>query len=218
MMRVILLGCPGAGKGTQAKIICAHYNIPQISTGDMLRAAVASGSPLGQQAKAIMDSGALVSDDIVIQLVKDRIKKPDCECGFLLDGFPRTLPQAQALYDAHIFIDHVVEIYVDDEDVIQRLSGRMVHLASGRVYHPAFNPPKHPGIDDVTGEPLVQREDDKEATVRERLKIYYQQTIPLIDFYTQLASNHLPDAPTFSQINGNLPVSQVTQELFQVLG
>ena len=217
-MRVILLGCPGAGKGTQAEQICDRYRIPQVSTGDMLRAAVKEGTELGKKAASIMQSGSLVPDDIMISLVKQRIQAADCATGFLLDGFPRTLPQAIALHDAHINIDHVIELYVDDETVIRRLSGRRVHLASGRVYHVEFNPPKVPGKDDVTGEPLIQREDDKESTVRHRLKVYYAQTIPLTDYYTHLASSNDPAAPVFSQIDGNQPVHQVSKEIFSILG
>lgn len=217
-MKIILLGCPGAGKGTQAQLICQHYHIPQISTGDMLRAAVKAGTDLGKKAAAIMNAGNLVPDDIMIQLVEVRVREPDCVNGFLLDGFPRTVPQAVALKDAHIMIDHVIEIYVDDETVVKRLSGRMVHLASGRVYHPLYNPPKQPGVDDVTGEPLIQREDDKESTVRKRLEVYYQQTIPLLDYYTHLAASNMEGAPIFSQIDGSLPVSQVTKDVFAILG
>jgi adenylate kinase len=217
-MRVILLGCPGAGKGTQAKVICERYHIPQISTGDMLRAAVNEGSDLGKQVASIMSSGALVPDDIMIQLVQKRITDPDCANGFLLDGFPRTVPQAIALHDAKISIDHIIEIYVDDETVIRRLSGRWVHPGSGRAYHIYFNPPLVPGKDDITGEPLIQRDDDKESTVRHRLKVYYDQTIPLLDYYTHLANSSEEHAPMFSQINGNLPVAQVTKEIFSILG
>lgn len=184
----------------------------------MLRAAVKEQSELGKQAARIMQTGALVPDEIIITLVEKRIQADDCAKGFLLDGFPRTVPQANALRDAHINIDHVIEIYVDDETVIRRLSGRRVHLASGRTYHLEFNPPKVPGKDDLTGEPLVQREDDKEATVRERLKVYYDQTIPLIDYYTHLASSNNPAAPVFSQIDGNQPVYQVAKEIFSILG
>lgn len=216
-MRVILLGCPGAGKGTQANFICEKFQIPQISTGDMLRTAVKEGTALGKQAANIMATGALIPDDIIIHLVEQRIQQPDCTKGFLLDGFPRTLPQAIALHDAHITIDHVIEIYIDDEVVIKRLSGRRVHPASGRVYHIEFNIPKVPGKDDITGEPLIQREDDKESTVRHRLKVYYEQTIPLLDYYTQLANSGESLAPVFSQIDGNQPVPQVTREIFSIL-
>jgi adenylate kinase len=187
-MRVILLGAPGVGKGTQAKYIMEAFGIPQISTGDMLRAAVAAGTPLGVAAKKVMDAGQLVSDDIIIGLVKERITRDDCANGFLFDGFPRTIPQAECLVREDVKIDHVVEIAVVDEEIISRLSGRRVHLSSGRVYHIAHNPPKAEGLDDVTGEPLVQRDDDKEDTVRKRLTVYNDQTRPLIDFYQGLSS------------------------------
>lgn len=182
-MRIILLGPPGAGKGTQAKVIMETYGIPQISTGDMLRAAVKSGSELGMQVKAVMDSGALVSDDLIISLVKERIQQSDCENGFLFDGFPRTIPQAEALVDAGIKIDKVLEIIVPDDEIVSRLSGRRVHLASGRVYHVVHNPPVKEGIDDETAEPLIQRDDDKEETVLRRLAVYHEQTEPLVNFY-----------------------------------
>jgi len=188
-MRVILLGAPGAGKGTQAQFICKHFNIPQISTGDMLRVAVAAGTELGKQAKAVMDSGGLVSDDIILGIVKERIQQADCANGFLFDGFPRTIPQAQALVDQGIDLDAVVEIDVADQEIINRLSGRRVHPASGRVYHVVYNPPKQADTDDVTGESLIQREDDSEATVRNRLKVYHEQTKPLIDFYRKMAQS-----------------------------
>lgn len=216
-MRIILLGCPGAGKGTQANLICQRFQIPQISTGDMLRAAVIAGTPLGKQAENMMTKGALVPDNLIIDLVAERIRQEDCKNGFLLDGFPRTLPQAVALQDAQIIIDHVIEIYVNDQTVIRRLSGRSVHPASGRVYHVDFNPPKVPGIDDATGEPLIQRDDDKEETVRHRLKVYYEQTIPLLDYYTQRANSGEKDTPVFSQIDGDQPVAQVTKEIFSIL-
>ncbi|MFL0797034.1 MAG: adenylate kinase [Cellvibrionaceae bacterium] len=186
-MRVILLGAPGAGKGTQAQAITEEFGIPQISTGDMLRAAVKAGSPLGLKVKDIMESGGLVSDDIIIALVKERIEEADCAKGFLFDGFPRTIPQAEALQSAGVAIDNVVEIDVPDNEIIARLSGRRVHEASGRVYHVQHNPPKQEGIDDETGEPLVQREDDKEETVRNRLNVYHDQTKPLVDFYQKVA-------------------------------
>lgn len=182
-MKVILLGPPGAGKGTQAQFICEAFGIPQISTGDMLRAAVSAGSPLGKRVKAVMDSGALVSDDIIIELVKERIAQADCTNGFLFDGFPRTIPQAEALDEAGVYIDNVVEIVVPDEEIVQRISGRRVHPNSGRVYHVLYNPPKVPDTDDETGEPLIQRDDDQEATVRDRLRIYHEQTHPLVEFY-----------------------------------
>lgn len=186
-MRIILLGPPGAGKGTQAQFICEKFGIPQISTGDMLRAAVKAGTELGNKVKAVMDSGALVSDDIIIELVKERIREPDCANGFLFDGFPRTIPQAEALDQAGVVIDSVVEIRVPDEQIVRRMSGRRVHPASGRVYHVEFNPPRQAGKDDETGEELIQREDDKEATVRDRLKVYHRQTHPLVQFYQQKA-------------------------------
>jgi len=185
-MRVILLGAPGAGKGTQAQFITSKYAIPQISTGDMLRAAVKAGSPLGALVKEVMASGGLVTDDIIIALVKERIEQPDCSKGFLLDGFPRTIPQAEAMEQAGIAIDVVVEIGVEDEEIVKRLSGRRVHADSGRIYHVINNPPKLTDVDDITGEPLIQRDDDKEETVRKRLKVYHEQTKPLVDFYQQL--------------------------------
>jgi adenylate kinase len=187
-MRLILLGPPGAGKGTQAQYICDAYGIPQISTGDMLRAAVKAGTPLGRQVKKVMDSGALVSDDIIIALVQERIQQPDAANGFLLDGFPRTIVQAQALIDAGVALDGVLEIAVAPEEIVKRLSGRRVHEKSGRVYHVIFNPPKVDNRDDETGDALVQRKDDEEATVRERLSVYHRQTFPLVDFYSKLAA------------------------------
>jgi len=187
-MRLILLGPPGAGKGTQAQYICDAYGIPQISTGDMLRAAVKAGTPLGRQVKKVMDSGALVSDDIIIALVKERIAQPDSANGFLLDGFPRTIVQAQALIDAGVALDGVLEISVPEEEIVKRLSGRRVHEKSGRVYHVVYNPPKVDNRDDETGDVLVQRKDDEEATVRERLAVYHRQTFPLVDFYSKLAA------------------------------
>jgi adenylate kinase len=189
-MRLMLLGPPGAGKGTQAQYICDAYGIPQISTGDMLRAAVKAGTPLGKQVKRVMDTGALVSDDIIIALVKERIVQSDCANGFLLDGFPRTIAQAQALIDAGVDLDGVLEIAVPSEEIVKRLSGRRVHEKSGRVYHVAYNPPKVPDRDDETGEPLVQRKDDAEATVRQRLQVYHDQTFPLVDFYSKLAAKN----------------------------
>lgn len=187
-MRIILLGAPGAGKGTQAQFIMEKYGIPQISTGDMLRAAVKAGTPLGLQVKDIMATGGLVSDDLIIALVKERITDSDCANGFLFDGFPRTIPQAQALADADVAIDYVVEIAVEDEVIVKRLSGRRVHEASGRVYHIEHNPPKTEGVDDVTGEPLIQREDDQEETIRKRLAVYHEQTEPLVAFYSDAAT------------------------------
>ena len=185
-MRVILLGAPGAGKGTQAQFIMEEFGIPQISTGDMLRAAIKNGTELGKKVKAVMDSGSLVSDDIIIALVKERIAEADCASGFLFDGFPRTIPQAEALRDAGVEIDHVVEIAVEDEEIVQRMGGRRVHPGSGRTYHVVYNPPKVEGKDDVTGEDLIQRKDDVEETVRHRLGVYHEQTAPLVDFYKNI--------------------------------
>jgi adenylate kinase len=213
-MHLVLLGCPGAGKGTQAKFIKEKFDIPQISTGDMLRAAVNAGTPLGLQVKQIMDEGRLVSDDIMIQLVKERIKAPDCKKGFLLDGFPRTIPQAEALRDNHIRIDYVIEIKVPDEELINRLSGRRVHLASGRVYHTIYNPPLEEDKDDLTGEPLIQREDDREETIRKRLNVYYEQTEPLVNYYSQLSGK---DAPHYIEVNGVGNVEEIRNEIFSKL-
>jgi adenylate kinase len=211
-MRVILLGPPGAGKGTQAKFITEQYSVPQISTGDMLRAAVKSGSELGSQVKGIMESGGLVSDDLIIALVKERISQSDCKNGFLFDGFPRTIPQAQAINDAGIKIDVVVEISVDDEEIVSRLSGRRVHENSGRVYHVEHNPPRVAGFDDDTGEPLVQRLDDLEDTVRNRLYVYHEQTKPLVKFYTELEDLQ-NQSPKFSTVNGLGLLSDVQARL-----
>ncbi|SDT93668.1 adenylate kinase [Halopseudomonas salegens] len=214
-MRLILLGAPGAGKGTQAQFICEHYAIPQISTGDMLRAAVKAGSELGQQVKEVMDSGGLVSDELIIGLIKDRIAQPDCANGFLFDGFPRTIPQAQALVDANIVLDHVLEIAVDDEEIVSRMAGRRVHPGSGRVYHIEHNPPKVAGKDDVTGEDLIQREDDQEDTVRKRLALYHSQTKPLVDFYQQLAASQ--GTPKCSRVEGVGSVKDITAKVMQAL-
>ena len=200
-MRLILLGPPGAGKGTQAQFISEKYAVPQVSTGDMLRAAIKSGSELGLKVKDVMDSGALVSDQLIIALVQERIQQADCANGFLLDGFPRTIPQAQALKDAGVSIDFVIEISVDDEQIVSRLSGRRVHEGSGRVYHIEHNPPQKAGIDDATGEPLIQREDDREETIRNRLSVYHSQTEPLVNFYKDLAQAN-KGAPIFSSIDG----------------
>lgn len=189
-MRVILLGGPGAGKGTQADYICAEYSIPKISTGDMLRAAVKAGTDLGVKAKAVMDAGGLVSDDLILGLIRERITDPDCARGFLFDGFPRTIPQAEGLDAIGVQIDRVLEIAVDDEEIVKRMSGRRVHPASGRTYHTIFNPPRVEGRDDMTGEPLVQRDDDREDTVRNRLHVYHDQTEPLIDFYAKRADKN----------------------------
>jgi adenylate kinase len=213
-MRIILLGGPGAGKGTQANFIKDKYNIPQISTGDMLRAAVKAGTPLGVEAKKVMDAGGLVSDDIILGLIDERIQEPDCANGFLFDGFPRTLAQADALKDKGIKIDAVVEIDVDDEEIIKRMSGRRVHLPSGRTYHVVFNPPKEEGKDDETGEPLIQRDDDKEETVRERLSVYHEQTEPLIDYYSRWANEGGPDAPRYVKINGIGKVEEIRDAIF----
>ncbi|MGQ3891402.1 adenylate kinase [Legionella sp. CNM-4043-24] len=201
-MRLMLLGGPGAGKGTQALKLINHFNIPQISTGDMLRSAIAAGTELGRNAKAVMDSGRLVSDDIIIALVKERLQQNDCRNGFLFDGFPRTIPQADALKNAGIKLDHVIEIAVPDSDIIKRISGRRVHVPSGRVYHVVFNPPKQDGLDDVTGEALVQRDDDSEETIVKRLQVYHQQTEPLIKYYQDWANTHSPQAPQFHHISG----------------
>ncbi len=217
-MRVILLGPPGAGKGTQAAFITGRYAIPQISTGDMLRAAVKAGTPLGQEAKKHMDSGGLAPDDVIIGLVQDRIRQADCARGFLFDGFPRTIPQAEAMREAGVDIDWVVEIEVPDEEIIKRMSGRRVHLASGRTYHIAFNPPKTPGKDDVTGEDLVQREDDKEATVRTRLQVYHAQTKQLVDYYSRLAQSGAPGVPRYARVAGVGLVEEIRDRIFTALG
>ena len=216
-MRLILLGAPGAGKGTQAASLCARHNIPQISTGDMLRAAVKAGTPLGLQAKAVMDSGALVSDDIIVGLVLERIRQPDCARGFLFDGFPRTIAQAEALKKAGVGIDFVVEFDVPDEDIVQRLSGRRVHPSSGRVYHVRYNPPKVAGKDDLTGEDLVLRDDDREATVRKRLQVYHEQTRPLVDYYAGWERSGEAQAPRLRRIEGTGSVEQVTQRIAEAL-
>ena len=216
-MRLILLGAPGAGKGTQATFICQKYGIPQISTGDMLRAAVKAGTPLGLQADAIMKSGALVSDDLIINLVKERIAQPDCTKGFLFDGFPRTIPQADAMKAAGVKLDHVLEIDVPFEAIIERMSGRRSHPASGRTYHVKFNPPKAEGMDDVTGEDLVQRDDDKEETVKKRLQVYSDQTRPLVDYYSQWAKADPTAAPKYHAISGMGSVDDITQRAFTAL-
>lgn len=201
-MKLILLGAPGAGKGTQATFICKKYGIPQISTGDMLRAAVKAGTPLGLEAKAVMESGGLVSDDLIINLVKERIAQPDCANGFLFDGFPRTIPQADAMKAAGVALDYVVEIDVPFSAIIERMSGRRSHPPSGRTYHITFNPPKVEGVDDVTGEPLVQREDDKEETVKKRLDVYSAQTRPLIAYYSEWAAKDPENAPKYRTVDG----------------
>ena len=217
-MRLILLGPPGAGKGTQAAFICEKYGIPQISTGDMLRAAVKTGSPMALEAKKVMDSGALVGDDIIIALVRERIGEADCANGFLFDGFPRTIPQAEALKDARVAIDAVLEIDVPDAAIVERMSGRRVHLGSGRTYHLQFNPPKVVGLDDATGEPLIQREDDREETVRHRLSVYKAQTQPLIDFYTRWAASGDAAAPRCLRISGTGSVDEIRDRAFAALG
>jgi adenylate kinase len=214
-MRLILLGAPGAGKGTQAKFITERLGIPQISTGDMLRAAVKAETELGLAAKAVMDAGGLVSDDIIIGLVNERIAQPDCERGFLFDGFPRTIPQAQAMVDAGVDLDHVLEIAVDDEEIVGRLSGRRVHPASARVYHVEHNPPKEPGVDDATGEPLVQRDDDREETVRKRLAVYHEQTSPLVAFYREMKGER---APACHRVEGVGSVEAIRDRVFEALG
>jgi adenylate kinase len=216
-MRLILLGGPGAGKGTQANYIKENYRIPQISTGDMLRAAVKAGTDLGLKAKEYMDSGGLVPDDVIIGLVKERIKEADCEKGFLFDGFPRTIPQADAMKAAGVPIDAVVDIDVPDQEIIKRMSGRRVHLASGRTYHVVFNPPREEGKDDVTGEPLIQREDDKEETVRKRLEVYHNQTEPLIDYYKGWQSSGEAAAPHYIRIAGVGKVDEIRDQIFTAL-
>jgi adenylate kinase len=216
-MRLILLGGPGAGKGTQAGFITKKYAIPQISTGDMLRAAVKAGTQLGIAAKKVMDAGLLVSDDIIIGLVKERVLQPDCTRGFLFDGFPRTIPQADAMRAVGVKLDHVVEIAVDDAAIIERMSGRRVHIASGRTYHVRFNPPEVPGVDDETGESLVQRVDDKEETVKKRLDVYHAQTEPLIAYYTNWAAAGDPDAPRYHRVDGLGQVEEVRDRIFALL-
>jgi adenylate kinase len=216
-MRLILLGPPGAGKGTQAGFLKEKFRIPQISTGDMLRAAVKAESPLGVAAKAVMDSGGLVPDGIVIQLVRDRLRLPDCTTGYLFDGFPRTIPQARAMREAHVRIDFVLEIDVPDDEIIERMSGRRVHLPSGRSYHVKFNPPKVAGQDDITGEPLVQRDDDLEETVRKRLQVYHAQTSQLIGFYEEWEASGAPGAPKYRKISGLGSVEEIRERVFSAL-
>ena len=216
-MRLILLGGPGAGKGTQAGFITKKYSIPQISTGDMLRAAVKAGTPMGLAAKAVMERGDLVSDDIIIGLVKDRIKEFDCAQGFLFDGFPRTIPQAEAMTSARVDLEHVVEVALEDAVIIERMSGRRAHLPSGRTYHVKFNPPKVAGKDDVTGEDLIQRADDNEETVRNRLAVYHQQTEPLIGYYAKCAATGDKHAPKYHRIEGLGTVDEVRERIFAAL-
>ena len=216
-MRLILLGPPGAGKGTQAAFICQRYGIPQISTGDMLRAAVQAGTAVGQEAKKVMDAGQLVSDEIIVALVTERIARPDCARGFLFDGFPRTIPQAEAMRSAGVKLDVVLEIDVPDEAIIERMGGRRVHAASGRTYHVTFNPPKVAGKDDVTGEDLIQRDDDREETVRKRLEVYRAQTRPLVDYYGDWAKTGDPAAPQYRRISGQGSVEEITARALAAL-
>lgn len=215
-MKLILLGPPGAGKGTQAKFICERFDIPQISTGDMLRAAVRAGTELGKLAKSVMDSGGLVSDDLIIGLVRERIAQPDCVNGFLFDGFPRTIPQAEAVNEAGVTLDAIVEIVVPDKSIVDRMSGRRIHLASGRTYHITHNPPKIEGKDDVTGDPLIQREDDTEGTVRKRLEEYHRMTAVLSDFYKKMASSS-ESTPHFISIDGTQKIDKVTSDILEKL-
>jgi adenylate kinase len=216
-MRLILLGPPGAGKGTQAKYLTGHFGIPQISTGDMLRAAVQAGTPLGLAAKRVMDAGQLVSDDLIVGLVKDRLQRPDCAKGYLFDGFPRTIPQAEAMKTAGVPIDFVLEIDVDDASIIERMGGRRVHPGSGRTYHVKFNPPRTDGKDDVTGEDLIQRDDDREETVRKRLRVYRDQTRPLVEYYTRWAATGDPRAPKYRRISGVGSVAGIRDRALQAL-
>ena len=216
-MRLILLGGPGAGKGTQAAFITGKYGIPQISTGDMLRAAVKAGTPTGLEAKKVMDAGGLVSDDIILALIAERLKQPDCAKGFLFDGFPRTIPQAEALRAQGVELDYVLEIDVGDEEIIRRMSGRRVHLGSGRTYHLVFNPPRVEGQDDVTGEPLIQREDDKEETVRKRLAVYHSQTMPLIDYYAKWSATGVKGAPRHRKVSGVGSLDGIKSAVFAAL-
>lgn len=214
-MKLILLGGPGAGKGTQAEFICEKYNIPKISTGDMLRAAVKAGSPLGIEAKKVMDSGGLVSDEIILGLITERVKETDCQNGFLFDGFPRTIPQAEGLKEIGVIVDSVIEIRVDDEEIVRRMSGRRVHEGSGRTYHVIFNPPKEEGKDDVTGDALVQRDDDKEETVRKRLEVYHQQTEPLVEYYSDVSKGE--GETTFFYVDGIGDVKEIKEKIFKQL-
>ena len=216
-MRLILLGAPGAGKGTQAAHITEKYGIPQISTGDMLRAAVKAGTPMGLEAKKFMDAGALVPDEVIIGLVKERIRQTDAANGFLFDGFPRTIPQADAMKAAGVNLDYVIEVDVEDAEIIKRLSGRRVHVGSGRTYHTVFNPPKVAGKDDVTGEDLIQREDDKEATIRKRLEVYHSQTKPLVDYYSKWAASGAPGAPKYAKVAGVGSMESIRDRIFAAL-
>ena len=216
-MRLILLGAPGAGKGTQAKFICEKFGIPQISTGDMLRAAVKAGTPLGIAAKKVMDTGALVSDEIIIGLVKERLTQPDCKGGYLFDGFPRTIPQAESMKEAGVVLDYVLEIAVPDSAIVDRMSGRRVHVASGRVYHVTHNPPNVAGKDDVTGEDLIQRDDDREETVKTRLKVYHDQTEVLLGYYADLAKAGAANAPRYKRVDGVGSVDAITASVFAAL-
>ncbi len=216
-MRLILIGPPGAGKGTQAAFIKEHFNIPQISTGDMLRAAVKAGTELGKAAKVIMDQGGLVSDDIIIGLVKERLQADDCRNGFLFDGFPRTIPQAEALKEAGVPIDFVLEIAVPDAEIVERMSGRRIHPASGRSYHVKYNPPKVEGKDDVTGEDLVQRDDDREEVVQKRLAVYHAQTEALVGYYKQLANSGDSTAPKYRSVSGIGSIEEISRRIFEAL-
>ena len=216
-MKLILLGPPGAGKGTQARLICEKYGIPQISTGDMLRAAIKAGTPLGQEARKVIDQGRLVSDDIIVNLVRERLLQDDCRSGYLFDGFPRTIPQAEAIRQAGVSLDFVLQIDVPDAEIIERMSGRRVHLASGRTYHVKFNPPKVEGKDDVTGEPLIQRDDDSRETVLKRLEVYHAQTRPLVEFYERWTASGDPAAPRIRAISGVGSVEKISQEALAAL-
>lgn len=216
-IRLMLLGGPGAGKGTQAGLLIQHFQVPQISTGDMLRAAISAGSPLGLSAKKIMDSGQLVSDEIIIGLVEDRLKQPDCQHGFLLDGFPRTIPQAEALAKANIDLDYVIEIQVDDEEIVKRISGRRIHQASGRVYHIHYHPPLKEGVDDMTGEALIQRDDDREEIIRKRLEVYRQQTAPLVDYYQKVAKTNPINSAKFIAVQGTGTVEEIYQRILSAI-
>lgn len=216
-MQIILLGAPGAGKGTQAQFLTSKYDIPQISTGDMLRAAVKAGTPMGLEAKKVMDAGGLVSDEIIIGLVKERVAQSDCANGYLLDGFPRTIPQADAMKENNIDVDYVVEIDVDDSEIVQRMAGRRAHMASGRTYHIKYNPPKVEGKDDITGENLVQRDDDKEETVKQRLDVYHSQTKPLVDYYSGWANSGEKKAPAYVKVAGVGSLEDIRESIFAAL-